>query len=243
MVLNTYFVIDQDNSVNDKLKSVSDDFSNFVSLGSASTYETAMNTILKRKPDIVFFNLDNVLSNSFEFVTELKNYLDNVPDFIAVSSTIDHAYMALKHNFIDYLLRPFSELEMRKIFMKFKKKQQVDTNKTLCLQSYKDFRYLDTDKVLFLKADNNTTDIYLIDGSTFSAFKTLKIFENHLPSNFLRIHKSYIVNKDYVSRINFGKQKCTVINSNFNIPFTKTYIDNIEFIKTSISDISISNLN
>ena len=127
--------------------------------------------------------------------------------------------------------------------MKFKKKQQITTNKTLCLQSYKDYRYLDTDNVLFLKADNNTSDFYLVDGTTISAFKTLKIFENQLPNNFFRIHKSYIVNKNYVSGINFGKQKCTVEKSAFKIPFTKTYIDNIEFIKESISDISISNLN
>ena len=96
---------------------------------------------------------------------------------------------------------------------------------------------------LFLKADNNTTDFYIKDGSIVNAFKTLKIFEHTLPNNFLRIHKSYIVNIDFVSRINFGKLKCTIDSSSYKLPFTKTYINNIEFINNSLSGISVLSQN
>ena len=81
------------------------------------------------------------------------------------------------------------------------------------------------------------------DGSIVSAYKTLKTYEGLLPSQFLRIHKSYIINKDYVSRIQFGKYTCTINNNNHNIPFTKTYIDNIQYLNNNLSQYSYQNLN
>lgn len=241
--LNSYFVIDSDGKIAKDLKKVMADYPMFLSIGNSNSYEQSMNIILKRKPDLVFLNLDNVIESPFELVTELNSYLEIIPDFVAVSSSNENSYKALKHGFIDYLMTPLVELEIRKLALKFKKKQSSKTNRTLCLQSYKDFQYLNTDEILFLKADNNTTDFYLNDGSVISAFKTLKIFENALPNNFLRIHKSYVVNKDYVSRINYGNLKCSVINTVQKIPFTKTYLSNIEFIKDSLSDLSIQSQN
>lgn len=239
--MNTYLIIDTDKSLSKEIEGVLSDYSNFYSLGHYSTYDEAMNIILKRKPDIVFFNIDNVIDNCFEFVKELHSYLEIIPDFVAISKTKVLAYEALKNNFIDYLINPLSELEIRKLCLKYKKKQTQEKNTTLCLKSYKDYQYINTDQILFLKADNNTTNFHFSDGSIISAYKTLKIFENALPSNFLRIHKSYIVNKDYVRRINYGKLKCTVSNELEKLPFTKTYIDNIELINQYLTNLSIAN--
>ena len=239
--MNSYLVIDKGKLLCENIENVTSDISTFHSLGSASNYEEAMTIILKRKPDLVFLNLDNVIKDSFGLIKELHSYLDLIPDFIAISKTKDLAYESLKNNFIDYLINPLSELELRKLFLKYKKKQATQKNRTICLKSYKDFQYINTNEILFLKADNNTTDFYRADGSVVSAYKTLKVYENSLPSNFLRIHKSYIVNKDYVSRINYGKLKCTVDSACYKIPFTKTYIDNIHFINQSLSDISVIN--
>jgi DNA-binding LytR/AlgR family response regulator len=102
---------------------------------------------------------------------------------------------------------------------------------------------LNTDEILFLKADNNATDFFMRDGSTISAFKTLKVFEGLLPDNFLRIHKSYIINSRHVSRINFGKLVCTVERDIHKIPFTKTYLDNVEIMNNALSKSSFLFLN
>lgn len=239
----SYFVINNHNGISNRLEAVARDFPMFNSFGHSTSYNDAMTIILKRKPDLIFINLDDALENPFEFVDELNNCFEILPEFVGISSSFEFAYKALKHNFKDYLMESILELELRKLLMKFKKKQKFQSNKNLCLQSYKDFRYLNTDSILFLKADNNTTDFYTTDGLVVSAFKTLKVFQNSLPNNFFRIHKSYIVNKNYVSRINYGKSKCTVGNTAHKLPFTKTYIENIELIIDSLSDISISNLN
>ena len=239
----SYFNINSDINISARLARVINDFPMFTSLGCSASYNDAMSIILRRKPDLIFINLDETLENPFEFVGEIKSCFEIMPDFVAISKSDTLAYKAIKNNFNDYLMESILELELLKLLMKFKKKQRLESNQKLCLQSYRDYRYLNISSILFLKADNNTTDFYLKDGSVVSAFKTLKIFENLLPNNFLRIHKSYIVNINFVSRINFGKSKCTVFSTSHKLPFTKTYIDNIKFITDSLSDISVSNLN
>ena len=74
-------------------------------------------------------------------------------------------------------------MDLRICLKKFQKKYLLQNKKNICLKSYRDYQYLDTDEILYLKADNNTTDFYMKDGNTINAFKTLKTFEAKLPNN------------------------------------------------------------
>ena len=106
----------------------------------------------------------------------------------------------------------------------------------ICVKSYGDYRYIDSDDVLYLEADNNSTDIHLTNGEMITAFKTLKHFENTLPnSQFLRIHNSYMININQVSRIHTGNTVCYLKNSATKIPFSKSYKENIDLIITRIA--------
>jgi DNA-binding LytR/AlgR family response regulator len=106
----------------------------------------------------------------------------------------------------------------------------------ICVKSYGDYRYIDSRDVLYLEADNNSTDIHLKDGEMVTAFKTLKHFENVLPTNqFLRIHNSYIISINHVSRIHTGNSVCFIKNSTTKLPFSKSYRDNVELIIHNIA--------
>jgi len=210
-------------------------------IGASADYDEVMNILLKENPALVYLDLDSFTTTPFGFVNELCQYMSNNPQFIALSSNKDKAYHAMKLNFTDYLLTPLSELEIRKSVIKFQNKCHIKKKSTLCLKSYKDYQYIDTQDILFLKADNNTTEFHLKGGKVINAYKTLKTFESKLPKNFLRIHKSYIINIEYVTRINYGKLNCT-IKSNILciIPFTKKYADNVALIKNSLSLILVA---
>lgn len=192
-----------------------------------------MNLILKSDFNLVFFNIDSKKINIADLLLGIQNSLKSKLKFIALSSKKEKAYEAYKYDFYDFILKPLSELSIRKSLLKFKKKQNKKKSKTICLKSNKDFRYLCVDEILFLKADNNTTDFHMLDGTVISAYKTLKTFENSLPKNFLRIHKSYIINSNCISRIHYGKSICTLNNYQDKLPFTKTFIDNIDLINNS----------
>jgi DNA-binding LytR/AlgR family response regulator len=111
-------------------------------------------------------------------------------------------------------------------------------NIILCVKSYGDHRYIDTKDICYLHADNNSTDIHLNNGEIITAFKTLKHFEAVLSIPFIRIHNSYIINRNYIARIHTGNSVCYIKNTTVKLPFSKSYKKNIDFI---ISDFSNEN--
>jgi DNA-binding LytR/AlgR family response regulator len=106
----------------------------------------------------------------------------------------------------------------------------------ICVKSYGDYRYIDSEDVLYFEAANNSTDIHLNNGEMITAFKTLKHFETVLPpTQFLRIHNSYIINVNQVSRIHTGNTVCYIKNSTTKLPFSKSYKENVDLIISRIA--------
>lgn len=212
-----------------------EEFPEFRCLSVSSNYDEAMDNILQDFPSLVFIDIDNKsdFGNPFQFVNELHPYLQELPSFVALSSSKKNAYDVIKNNFLDYLLKPLSKIELRKCLMKFKKQQQTEGSDRLCLKSYSDYQFVDLDDILYLKADNNTTDFYLLQDRKISAYKTLKHFENLLPRTFLRVHHSYIINTRQITRINFGKSMIVLKGKSSDIPFSKSYKPQVDHLKES----------
>jgi len=240
----SYTIIDSDATSNLQLQHYLEDYGDFVCNSEARNGEDGLNAILKYTPDIVFINLNDKAFEYFHMVTELYQYVKNIPILIGISRSKEYAYNAIKNNFFDYWLMPYNEFDIRKTLLRLKKQlPKEDVSQTICLKSYKDYQYLDTNEILYLRADNNATDFVMKDGSTISAFKTLKTFENQLPANFIRVHQSYILNTKYVSGINYGKSICFLKVRKTQLPFTKTYKENIEGLKKILSKNTISRSN
>lgn len=118
--------------------------------------------------------------------------------------------------------------------------QQVVSNVeqplVICIKSYGDYRYIDANDICYFQADNNSTDIHLNNGEMVTAFKTLKHFEGILTFPFIRIHNSYILNRNYISRIHTGNAVCYIKNSTTKIPFSKSYKANVDLVIAEFSN-------
>jgi len=239
----TYTIIDADATSNLQMQHYLEDHGDFICLDKARDSREGLNSVLKHLPDLVFINLNGMALEYFMMVSEMHQYMNNLPLIIGVAKGKEYAYDAIKNGFYDYWLMPYNELDIRKTLLRLKKQRPKEvTSHTLCLKSYKDFQYLNTDEILYLQADNNATDFIMKDGSVISAFKTLKTFENSLPENFIRVHQSYILNMNYVSRINYGKNICALKTGKKQLPFSKTYKENIDSLKQVLSKNAISTL-
>ncbi|AWX46341.1 hypothetical protein HME9304_03374 [Flagellimonas maritima] len=242
----TYTIIDSNASSKLQLQLYLQEYGDFVCMGTGQNSQEGLNTVLKFTPDVVLINLnDDEGMSYFHMVTELNQYLKSLPIIIGFSTSKKYAYNAIKSGFFDYWILPHNEFDIRKTILRLKKKYpKQNMPSTICLKSYNDYRYLDTNEILYLKSDNNTTDFFMRDGSTVSAFKTLKSFEERLPKSFIRIHQSYILNSRYVSRINYGKSICTLRNEiKEEIPFSKTYKSKIDYLKQMLSKTAIQSPN
>ncbi|GMN09085.1 hypothetical protein MTsPCn9_04590 [Croceitalea sp. MTPC9] len=240
-----YTVIDSQVASCLMLKDYLSDYNDFELSDIVHNHYDGMSMILKHLPDVVFVNLtDNDAEEYFKMITELHQYIRKMPIFIGYSDSKQFAYDALKQGFFDYWLFPYSDFDVRKTVFKLRRQHPKEkTPSTICLKTYRDFHYLDTSKILYLQADNNATDFILTDGDKVSAFKTLKSFEEALPKKFIRIHQSYILNSEYVSRINYGKCICTLRNNSKEIPFSKSYKTRIDELQILLSNNAIQHVN
>lgn len=118
------------------------------------------------------------------------------------------------------------------------KKQLSNSEQPLiiCIKSYGDYRYIDAKDICYFQADNNSTDIYLSNGEMVTAFKTLKHFESILSFPFIRIHNSYILNRNYISRIHTGNADFYIKNTTTKLPFSKSYKANVDQIISEFSN-------
>lgn len=240
----TYSILDSEATSNLQLQHYLEEIGDFCLVSQARNSDEGLNTILKYSPDIVFVHLNERAFDYFGMVTELYQYVEVLPIFIGISKSKEYAYNAIKNNFFDYWLLPYEEFNIRKSILKLNKIIPKEKEpETICLKSYHDYHYVETKNILYLKADNNSTDFFMKDGTYISAYKTLKTFQQQLPKNFVRIHQSYILNTDYVSRINYGKSHCTLKLQKVQLPFSKSYRENVDTLKNILSKNSISSVN
>ncbi|KUJ61463.1 LytTR family transcriptional regulator [Flavobacteriaceae bacterium CRH] len=257
----SYIIIDDDGESILKTKTIADGFSELTFMASAMNYEEGLNLIFEHKPAIIFLEIapQDLSSNlSLSFISELYRYLSVVPKIIITTSKKELAFDAIQYGVFDFVLKPIQQIDLLKIMLKLDKTtltelkneiaslvlppletaQIVEKPLILCIKSYGDYRYINADDICYFQADNNSTDIYLSSGEMITAFKTLKHFEFVLMNPFVRIHNSYIINKNYISRIHNGHSVCYIKNSTKKIPFSKTYKSNVDSI---ISDFSAGN--
>jgi len=263
----TYIIIDDSQESALQTKAAAESFSELEFQGMAFTVDEGLNLVLEKKPHVLFLEIvpnSKKCNLSLAFISELHRFLTILPEVIITTSKKDYAFEAIDYNVFDYYLKPVQTIQITKLIHKLRKRtynnfprieplievqnnalidersqQQVLTKPlTICIKSYGDYRYIKADDICYFQADNNSTDIHLNSGEMVTAFKTLKHFESILTFPFIRIHNSYIVNRNYITRIQMGNSLCFIKNNTTKVPFSKSYKANIDLI---ISDFSKEN--
>lgn len=122
----TYFLLNIDEGTTQRLKSTFKDFPELKCLGEINNTENSLNCVLKLEPILLFIDIDNNFPNSsdndvFSFCQEINEHSRIKPLYIAISKDTTKAYTALKNQFFDYLIKPTTELDLRKSILKLKR--------------------------------------------------------------------------------------------------------------------------
>lgn len=234
----SYILIGGSNDLESTLEHIKE-FDDFLCVAVCKTRKDAINRVLELKPNVVFLSIKSLDkesdSISFSLLSELHEFLDELPTIIVLSDIKEAAYEAYQRGVSGFLLNPMDPNELRKCLMRFQKTHKALHTDTISIKSYGDYNFIRSSEIVYLKADNNTTDFYLSSGKVITAYKTLKYFEKLLPFYFFRIHHGYVINIQFVSRINLGKSSCYLQNNEVILPFSRTYKTNIDTIILRIS--------
>lgn len=196
--------------------------------------DSAIEAISLFNPEIIFLDVNMPGKNGFELFKELS-----VIDFEIIFTTAfsDFAIDAIKFNAFDYLLKPISHLEListiKKLEEKINKNNQ-QKNLMLLLENIDfqgnvfnkialpietGFKLVKTNTILYCQADGNYCKVFCLDGNIIHLSKTLKFMEDMLPKLlFKRIHKSYLVNLNYVMEFNKVNELNVELVNNIILP-------------------------
>ena len=177
----SYVLIDDDHESILRTQSFFDQFPDYKIAGTANNFEDALNLILKTKPNLVFLEISSENKKcdlSLELINKVKQYINRMPKFVVLSLDKNLAYEAIKHDVYDFLVKPTNLNELRKTIFRYQRDLN-ESPKTICVKSHSDHRFLALDEILYCKADNSYTEIFLTTGEMVTAFKMLKYFESH----------------------------------------------------------------
>lgn len=200
-----------------------------------SNPEEAISYLNHNQPDCLFLDIQMPSMDGFKLLDQLDN-----TDFAVVITTAynEYAMKALKHEAIDYLLKPIDSDDLKHTIAKVKKFNDRLVNSSKIIDALENFNskfgkkkitintdgkllFIDVDDIILVESDGNYSTLILENAQKLVITKKLKEVNTILPDHyFFRIHNSYIINLNKVKA--FVKNDGYVImSSNHKIPVAR----------------------
>jgi DNA-binding LytR/AlgR family response regulator len=169
---------------------------------------------------------------------ELLSSLKNPPLVVITTAYSEFGVKSYEYsNIIDYLLKPITFERFIKTVDKIKTKfkntleeKQVSSlvSEEIKFKSNKTTVQLMPEKIFYLQAFGNYVKVFVQKRGMILVQQKLQDFEDQLPSEiFIRCHKSYIVNKNHITKL----LKNEIEIQNTTIPIGITYRQNLNKMK------------
>jgi two-component system, LytTR family, response regulator len=197
-------------------KLISDYPGTFEIVGEAENGEEAVEKINMLKPELLFLDIQMPVFNGFEVLQRL-NYS---PKVIFCTAFDEFALQAFDSYCIDYLVKPLSkerfaktvekliqfngndnEINLQKLIQQFPNINKKTEATTLPVKVGDKVIFVRLDEVSYFKADEKYVSIITKHSKSYILDTSLKQLEEKLPASFIRVHKSYIINKNLVKEI------------------------------------------
>ncbi|SIQ24717.1 LytR/AlgR family response regulator transcription factor [Maribacter ulvicola] len=193
-------------------------------LGEASSIKEALVLIKNNELDLVFLDVEMPFGNAFDLLDQLP---DRTFETVFVTAYDHYAKDALNNHAAYYLTKPINidELVNAVDYVEGVREKEASlegevlrtksngVEGKLTLPQQDGFQVLNIAEILYCKADDNYTEIYLLNKKILVS-KTLKYFEEALTEYpFARVHKSFLVNVNEVVKYKKGKGGSVVMSN------------------------------
>ncbi|QCK16371.1 LytR/AlgR family response regulator transcription factor [Mangrovivirga cuniculi] len=222
-------IVEDEKPATDILKYYLDNYDDIELIGAVSDGFSGIKSIKDLNPDLVFLDIHMPRLNGLEML----ELLDEPPQVIFITAYDQYAVKAFELEAIDYLLKPIEEERLssaierarNKInsgekadYSKLSKRMIGDENEFLnriAVKQGSKVHVFPIEEIICFTADDDYVNIIHSSGK-FLKQTTLKYLEGVLPPDqFYRIHRSSLVNADFIERIEpLEKQQYVLITKN-----------------------------
>ncbi|MBS1914665.1 MAG: response regulator transcription factor [Bacteroidetes bacterium] len=193
----------------------------------------ALEAAKKSLPDCLFLDIDMPEINGLQ----LREQLLHIPACVFITSYPDYAVEGFEMAALDFLVKPFSAERFGKTinrlqdFMTLKRKSDLLSHTlgadTIFIKDGHDQVKLQLHEVIYLEALNNYTSI-VTNNRKYTVLSPISGLLKEKPfRSFVRIHRSYAVQKNFIKKINSGE----VWVNDIALPVGRSYKDSLDFFK------------
>ncbi len=198
----------------------------------AGKADEAVRLLQKNKYDLMFLDIFLPDQTGFTVLEEFKNH----PYVIFTTAYREHAIRAFEFGAIDYLVKPLEldrfhqSIDRALTYFKTHSNELPDISSMgLPVQEKESYYIVPFDKIIYLSAHNKYTVIHTTE-KEIRTLKYLQEIEKRVPhTKFVRIHRQYIINVEFLSRIqhdNSGRYLAELSDSDdTTLPVSRTYAD------------------
>ena len=173
--------------------------------------------------DAIFCDINMPDLNGMDFVKSLTA----PPLVVFTTAYSEYAIEGFKVNAVDYLLKPFGMQDFMRAANRLQERLSVpvaapvETDDTLFLKT--DYRIIKVNipDIRYVEAMSEYLKVW-IEGETkpIITLLSMKKMEERLPANFMRIHRSYIINLDMIQEVNKNR---VIMDANTYLPIGDLY--------------------
>ena len=210
-------------------------------VGQAQHIKEAVPMIRELQPQLLFLDVEMPFGNAFDILEACQ---DQRFETIFVTAYSEYSIKALNYSAAYYILKPIDIMELvaavNKVQVSILKADELNRTQVI-LQNLKlkpeqqqivlptlhGFDVIKTASIVKLQANGNFTDVYLQDGSCKMICKFLKHFDELLDAPFARVHRSFIVNVNYVKSYSKSEGKYVTLHDGSEIEVSSTYKDHL----------------
>lgn len=197
----------------------------------------ALKYLQDNEVDIIFLDIEMPILNAFDLLRALG---ETSSDVIFTTAYDEFAIKAIKHNALDYLLKPIDKDELINAVSKAHVTEvragveerlsnllgQLDGSngkERFAITTREGIELVAVSDILYAKADDNYTEVYFTEKKRKVISKTLKDVESDLPSGrFIRVHQSYLVSVEKIAKYVRGSGGYVVLTNGEQLPVSRS---------------------
>lgn len=212
MVLKAFIVDDEELTRNTLAGLIRKFCPNVQVAGSAENYSKAVAALKQIQVDIIFMDINLGSHTGFEVLDELLSYQAAV---VFVTAYEEFALKAFRYAAVNYLLKPVNHLELIETIGRVQQSRIEITSadiqgensyekKKIAIPNKKKIELIAISDIIYISAEGSYTVLHLKGKENMMVSKHLKQLEDMISpySQFVRVHRSYIVNKCFISAFN-----------------------------------------
>lgn len=234
----TCLIVDDEKLARELLREYLEGYPDIEVIGECEKGNDAVEKINKLKPDLIFLDVQMPGMTGFDVLEEI----DHEPYVIFTTAYDQYAIKAFEKNAVDYLLKPLDEERFRQALNRAMKRKTTEQGsigelirnlKTegrafeshIFVQKSEKLFNLPVEEIVYLEASGDYTVITTKNDQFVSSSGIGKLEEIMDPDTFIRVHRSTIINLNFLKEIerHFNGGMVVKMQSGKSFPVSRTY--------------------